>query len=78
MDESIETRIRAVEFLLAHLLSRTRSIEDIKADRDELRTIAGQGDAWKLMIELTRSQATEVIETAADLLDDALFQANGD
>ncbi|MBJ7441923.1 MAG: hypothetical protein JHD35_23300 [Sphingopyxis sp.] len=76
MDEDIDTRLRAVEFLLVHLISRTRRPEDIKADQQELKDIAEGGHAWKLMPEITRAQARDVVETAANLLDDALFQAN--
>lgn len=78
MGETTETRLRAVEFLLAHLISRTRSLEDLRADREELKAIAEEGRAWNLMPEMTRAQAREVVETAADLLDEALFQANAD
>lgn len=78
MDEAIESRLRAMEFLLAHHIARTRSIEDIKADCEELRSIAESGEALRLMIELSPSQGRLAVEAAADLLDEALFQATGD
>jgi hypothetical protein len=78
MSESLDTRLRAVEFLLAHLISKTRNLDDLSADRQDLKEIADQGHAWKLMPEITSRQAKEVIETAADLLDEALFQQKND
>lgn len=78
MNEDMDTKIRAIEFLLTHLISRTRAVADIEADRDELKAIAADGRAWGLMLEIPRQQATDVVERAAQLLDDALYQAGSD
>lgn len=78
MIESLDTRLRAAEFLLAYLISKTRNLDDLKADRQDLKEITDQGNAWKLMPEITTLQAQEVVEAAIDLLDNALFQQGSD
>jgi hypothetical protein len=76
--ESLDTRLRATEFLIAYLFSKTRSREELQGDRDDLKKIVDQGDAWKLMLEISSLQASEVVEAAVNLLDEALFQQGSD
>lgn len=78
MTLSLDTRLRATEFLLAYLFAKMRSREELQGDRDDLKEIVGQGDAWKLMLEISSLQANEVVEAAVDLLDEALFQRGND
>lgn len=69
----LEVRLGAVEFLLAHLIARTRGA-DLSADRQELRAIVDRGDAWRLLPEVSRKQAAETIRAAVDLLEAAELQ----
>lgn len=78
MSQSVDTRLRAIEFMLAHLISKTRSADDIKTDSQELEDIVSQKQSWKLMLDIPPSQADEVLEAAIDLLGDALFQSGDD
>lgn len=71
---SLEVRLRAVEFLLAHLISKTKTSEDLDADRLALKKISEDGLAWQLMPEIAPLEAKEVVEAAVELLEDALFQ----
>lgn len=72
--DDVEVRLRALEFLLAHLISTTRSSADLIADRDDLDGIVDRGEAWKLMPEVARGTARDVMLTVIGLLDDAKFQ----
>jgi hypothetical protein len=78
MIDSLDTRLRASEFLLSYLISKTRNSDDLKADRRDLKEIVDDGKAWKLMPEISALQAKEVVEAAIDLLDNALFQQGSD
>lgn len=72
--QEVEIRLRAVEFLLAKLISRTSTLEDVKADCRELKQVVDDGFAWALLPELSRADSAAVVQTAVDLLDDAIFQ----
>lgn len=76
--DHFEVRLRAVEFLLVHLISTTRKAAELKADRDELQQVAEGGHAWRLMPEISRQTANDVVEAAIKLLDDARFQQHKD
>lgn len=73
MSETFEERLHAVEFILAHLVSKVIAREEIQKDIRELKGIVETGNAWRLMPELTPSQAKDTIESAIELLDDSLF-----
>lgn len=73
----VEVRLRAVEFLLAHSIARTRGTE-LAADREDLKAIVDRGDAWRLLPEVSREEATATIWAAVDLLEAAEFQQGVD
>ena len=73
----LEVRLGPVEFLLAHLIARTRGTYPA-ADREELKAIIDRGDAWRLLPEVSREQAAATIWATVDLLEAAEFQQSAD
>jgi hypothetical protein len=76
MDE-LEIRLHAAEFLLSHLISRTRSPADLRADREELQRISDAGEAKWLMVAHAPANTNEIVRAAVKLLEDAEFQQGG-
>lgn len=74
MSDTVETRLRAVEFVLAHLIAKTVDPIDIEAEISDLKSLATGGHAWRLFPEITRADAKNVVESAAELLEEALVQ----
>jgi len=72
--DSIDVRLRAVEFVLAHLLSTTRSGDDLRADREDLQALVERGDARGVLIDFKPEEARDVIYAAIELLEEAEFQ----
>ena len=76
--DPLEIRLRAVEFIVAHTISKIRSPADLKADREALQEVEQAGLSWHLIGDIVREPCRDVVLAAITLLEAAEFQQGSD